>query len=86
MIQKIEKCLFRGRIPLEGSRFQSDYLVWKQKGNLFLAVDRFNVVSFWNCLSGRLIYKKVLEGPARIEKAHCYRHFSYQARFSDLSN
>ena len=76
VIQKIEKCLFRGKIPLEGSRDQGEYLVWKQKGNLFAAVDRFNVVSFWNCLTGRLIYKKVLEGAAKIEKAHCYRHFS----------
>ena len=87
MIQMIQNnCLFRGKIPLEGSKGQKDYLVWKQKGNLFAAADRYNVVTFWNCLTGRVIYKKVLEGKARIEKAHCYRNYSTQARFEDLTN
>ena len=87
MIQTIQNnFLFRGRIPLEGSKGQKDYLVWKQKGNLFAAADRYNVVTFWNCLTGRVIYKKVLEGKARIEKAHCYRNYSTQARFEDLTN
>ena len=86
MIKKIQKLLFLGRIPLEGSRDQKDYLVWKQKGKFFAAVDRFNVVTFWNCLTGRVVFKKVLEGPARIEKAHCYRNYSTQALFEDLSN
>ena len=42
------------------SKSKNGYLVWTQKGNIFAAVDRFNIVYFWNTLTGKLIYKKVL--------------------------
>ena len=42
----------------------NDYLAWTQLGHIFAAVDRFNVVSFWNSLTGKLIYKKMLEKEA----------------------
>ena len=34
-----------------------DFLAWSQKGHLLAAVNRFNVVSFWNTLTGQLIHK-----------------------------
>ena len=37
-----------------------NYLAWKQQNHLLAAVDRFNVVTFWNTLTGKLIYKKML--------------------------
>ena len=40
-----------------------DFIVWKQKDHIVAAVNRFNVVSFWNALTGKLIHKKVLEEP-----------------------
>lgn len=64
MVQKID--ILDGSMELEDSKSKNDYLVWTQKGNIFAAVDRFNIVYFWNTLTGKLIYKKVLEGSARI--------------------
>ena len=53
----------------QSSERLNDYLAWTQKGLIFAAVDRYNVVSFWNSLTGKLIYKKVLEKHAQIEDA-----------------
>ena len=64
MVQKID--ILDGSMELEDSKSKNDYLVWTQKGNIFAAVDRFNIISFWNTLTGKLIYKKVLEGSSRI--------------------
>ena len=41
----------------------NDFLVWKNQDHLLAAVNRFNVVSFWNTLTGKLIHKKVLAKP-----------------------
>ena len=46
---------------MEDSGEEDDFLVWRQKDHLLAAVNRFNVVSFWNTLTGRLIHKAVLE-------------------------
>ena len=53
-------------MKLEDIKSDDNYLAWKQKDNIFAAVDRFNVVTFWNTLTGELIYKKLLEGEERI--------------------
>ena len=84
MVQKID--ILDGSMELEESKSRNDYLVWTQKGNIFAAVDRFNIVSFWNTLSGKLIYKKVLEGRARIQDAYKYRHHDHQTRYQDPTN
>ena len=47
-------------LQMEDSGEGDDFLVWKQKGHVLAAVNRFNVVCFWNTLSGRLIDKQVL--------------------------
>ena len=49
---------------MEDSGDGDDFLVWKQKDNILAAVNRYNVVSFWDTLTGKLIHKKVLEGDA----------------------
>ena len=54
---------------LEDSDKLNEYLAWTQKGHTFAAVDRFNVVTFWNSLTGKLMHKKVLEKDAQIEDA-----------------
>ena len=54
--------------------------------NIFAAVDRFNVVSFWNTFTGKLIHKKVLEGTKRIQNASSFRHHSYRERYEDPAN
>ena len=54
---------------LEDSEELNEYLAWTQKGRIFAAVNRLNVVSFWDSLTGKLIYKKVLENGAQIEDA-----------------
>ena len=58
-----------------------DYLVWRQKDHLLAAVNRFNVVSFWNSLTGQLIHKKVLEENDSIKQAYKYRCYDYQSRY-----
>ena len=45
---------------------------------MFAAVNRFNVVSYWNTFTGKLIYRSRLEGKERIEDAHYYKSYSYQ--------
>lgn len=60
---------------LEDSEKLHDYLAWTQKGHIFVAVNRFNVASFWNSLTGKLIYKKVLE--EGIEDAELFRANKY---------
>ena len=63
-----------------------NYLAWKQQNHLLAAVDRFNVVTFWNTLTGKLIYKKMLKGRAQIADAHKFRHHDNQQRYQDPSN
>ena len=53
---------------------------------MLAAVNRFNVVSFWNTLTGKLIHKKVLEEHAQIPQAYNYRCHDYQARYQDPAN
>ena len=55
----------------------NEYLAWTQKGRIFAAVNRFNVVIFWDSLTGKLIYKKVLENHAQIEDATLFRAHDY---------
>ena len=71
---------------MEDSGDGDDFLVWSQKGHILAAVNRYNVVSFWNTLTGKLIQMKVLEGDAKIEDAHKYRCYEYQARYQDPAN
>ena len=73
-------------MQLEQSGGRNKYLAWQQKGNIFAAVDRFNVVSFWNTLTSKLIYKKMLEGDSRIQDAELFRSFDIQNRYEDPSN
>ena len=65
---------------------ENNYLVWKQKKNIFAAVDRFNVVTFWNTITGELIYKKLLEGKDRIQDAQNYRCHTNSLRHDDPAN
>lgn len=58
-MQKLQT--FTGTLQLEESGEGDDFLVWTQKGHVLAAVNRFNVVCFWNTLSGKLIGKQVLE-------------------------
>ena len=55
----------------------NDYLAWTQKRHIFAAVNRFNVVSFWHSLTGKLIYKKRLENDSQIENAELFRAHDY---------
>ena len=57
-VQKIQS--FAGKIQLESFGGEESYLVWKQKNHLFAAVDKYNVVSFWNTITGNLIFMKML--------------------------
>ena len=59
-VQRIQG--FNGTVQLEDVAGSDNYLAWKQKNHLLAAVDRFNVVHFWNALTGKLIYKKLLQG------------------------
>ena len=52
---------FADTLQLEDSGDDDDFLVWRQQGHILAAVNRFNVVSFWNTLTGKLIDKQVLE-------------------------
>ena len=60
-LRKIQKSLFRGTLQLEDANFGAGYLLWKQENHIFAAVDRFNVIYFWNSITGKLIYKSFLE-------------------------
>ena len=52
---------FAGSLQMEDYGEGDDFLAWSQKGHLLAAVNRVNVVFFWNTLTGQLIHKKVLE-------------------------
>ena len=56
------KYLNSDRLKLEDVDFCNQYLAWKQVKNIFMAVDRFNVVSYWNTLTGKLFHKEKLKG------------------------
>ena len=43
-------------------------------------------MSFWNTHTGKLIYKKILEGASRIQDAILFRSFDRQNRYEDPSN
>ena len=62
------------------------FLAWKQKAHVLAAVDRFNVVSFWSTLSGKLIHKQLLDQKSRIPDAYYYRSYSSQRRYQDPAN
>ena len=61
-VQKILRKPFTGKLQLEetGGSDRDDYLLWKQYRHIMAAVNRFNVASFWNTLTGELIYRKVI--------------------------
>ena len=73
-------------MKLEDIKNDDNYLAWNQQGIIFAAVDRFNVVTFWNTLTSELIYKKLLEGNERIEDAQNYRCHTSQFRHDDPEN
>ena len=52
---------FAGTLQMEDSGEDDDFMVWRQQGCLLAAVNRFNVVCFWDTLTGRLLDKQVLE-------------------------
>ena len=87
--QSIKLSPFAGSIQLEESNVieeNNDYLVWKQVENMMVAVNRFNVASFWNTFTGKLVHKKVLEEHEQINDAYKYRCHGYQARYQDPAN
>ena len=51
------------------------------------AVNRFNVVSFWNTFTGELIYKKILgtNKETTIKDANKYKSHKNQGRYEDQS-
>ena len=52
---------FAGALPLEEfGEENEEFLVWRQIDHLLAAVSRFNVLSIWDTLTGRLISKTVL--------------------------
>ena len=54
---------------------------------MLAAVNRFNVVSFWNTLTGKLIHKKVLGEKDKIKDAHKYRYHKPEwVQYRDLAN
>ena len=75
-----------GTMQLEDMAGTDNYLAWKQQNHLLAAVDRFNVVTFWNTLTGKLIYKKLLQGSAQIADAFKFRRHDTQMRYQDASN
>ena len=83
--QRILKLPFTGRLSLEGSGSESgEYLLWKQKEHIMAAVNRFNVVSFWNTLTGELFHKKIIRREKdMIIDARKYRCHGYQARYEE---
>ena len=58
-VQKIRNH-FAGTLQMEYSGENDDFMVWRQQGFLLAAVNRFNVVCFWNTLTGKLVGKQVL--------------------------
>ena len=60
----------------------NEYLVWKQYENIFAAVSRYNVVTFWNTITGKQIYRAWLQGNDAIcEDAYMYRAQDNQSRY-----
>ena len=69
------------RLILEEVDLERNYLAWKQVKNIFMAVDRFNVMSYWNTLTGKLFYREKLEGENRIPEAYKYVCSKSQRRY-----
>ena len=83
--QRFLKLPFTGKLQLEGSGSEiGDYLLWKQHEHLMAAVNRFNVVSFWNTLTGELFHKKIISQEShQIADARKYRSHVYQKRYEE---
>ena len=65
--QKIMKLPFTGRLQLEGQAEERDeFLLWKQNGHIFTAINRFNVVHSWNTLTGQLLFRKSITSNKKI--------------------
>ena len=77
---------FDGELRLEDYGVQENYLVWKQWNHFFAAVDIYNIVTFWNTLTGKLIHKKLLPATGQITNAQEYRAHDYQGRYQDRAN
>ena len=70
--------LFRGTLQLEDQGLENNkYLIWKQVGHMLAAVDIFNVVSFWNTRTGKLIYKTILSDDKKIQDAEKFWNPNY---------
>ena len=81
-VDRIPLGSFAGTIELEEFDESTDeYLAWTQRDHIFAAVNRFNVVSYWNTFTGKLIHKKVLESHAQIEDAPYFRAHDYPNRY-----
>ena len=52
--------------------------------HILVAVDVFNVATFWNTRTGKLIYKTILSNENKIDEAFKFRSPSYAGmRYSD---
>ena len=77
IVQRIPMSLFSGTLKLEDLGFQNEFLLWKQVKHMLVAIDRFNVASFWNTLTGKLLYKTILDADSRIENVINYKRHEF---------
>lgn len=47
-------------MDLKTDELVQNALIWTQYEDMLVVVDRFNIVSFYSCLTGRVIFKEVL--------------------------
>ena len=45
--------------------------------HMLVGIDRFNVASFWNTMTGKLVYKTILNADSRIEDAIKYKRHEF---------
>ena len=50
-----------------------NYLIWREKNGFFYAVDRWNKISIWSTISGKLIYCKRLDDQDSFKDPHNYQ-------------
>ena len=73
-----------GTLRLKDPSFENEYLLWKQFNHMLVAVDRFNVASFWNTITGKLVFKTYLDNKNdQIKKAYMFRKHDSQDRYND---
>ena len=65
---------------------KSRYLIWRQKNQMFYAIDVENMLFVWSMISGKLLYHRKLEAADQIERASEFETYDLMDRDGTSTN